>query len=115
MTFEDYIIDNGIDSKKYLKEARLNAKHYGLNPKYLHFSDDEKHKLVYEEREKPIYFGRNGYNDYILYRIYESKGLVPKDTAMEKRFNYLARATKIKGKWKDDPVSKNNLAINILW
>lgn len=28
---------------------------------------------------------------------------------------YLARATKIKGDWKDDKYSANNLAINLLW
>ena len=29
--------------------------------------------------------------------------------------NYLSRATKIKGNWKKDKYSPNNLAINLLW
>jgi hypothetical protein len=33
----------------------------------------------------------------------------------ERRRLYLARATKIKGNWKSNPYSPNNLAINILW
>ncbi len=34
----------------------------------------------------------------------------------EKRRNaYLSRATKIKGDWKDNPYSSNNLSIHILW
>lgn len=33
----------------------------------------------------------------------------------DRRNRYLARATKIKGNWKDDKYSSNNLSINILW
>jgi hypothetical protein len=33
----------------------------------------------------------------------------------DKQKRYLARATAIKGKWKDDKYSRNNLAINLLW
>jgi len=32
-----------------------------------------------------------------------------------RRINYLNRATNIKGKWRDDPYSPNNLSINLLW
>ncbi len=34
---------------------------------------------------------------------------------LERRRRYLARATKIKGNWKENPYSPNNLSINILW
>ena len=33
----------------------------------------------------------------------------------ERRQDYLSRATKIKGNWKNNKYSPNNLAINILW
>lgn len=33
----------------------------------------------------------------------------------DRRERYLQRATKIKGKWKSNPFSANNLAINGLW
>ena len=32
-----------------------------------------------------------------------------------RRINYLNRATAIKGNWRDDPYSANNLSINLLW
>lgn len=32
-----------------------------------------------------------------------------------RRNRYLARATKIKGNWKDNKYSPNNLSINLLW
>lgn len=33
----------------------------------------------------------------------------------DRRMRYLARATKIKGNWKNDPYSPNSLSIKILW
>ena len=33
----------------------------------------------------------------------------------KRRTNYLKRSSNIKGNWKDDPYSPNNLSINILW
>ena len=33
----------------------------------------------------------------------------------QRRARYLSRAMKIKGDWKDNPYSPNNLAIRILW
>lgn len=33
----------------------------------------------------------------------------------KRRDRYLKRATNIKGKWRDNPYSPNNLSINILW
>ena len=32
-----------------------------------------------------------------------------------RKTNYLLRSGNIKGNWKDDKYSKNNLSINILW
>ena len=52
---------------------------------------------------KFVHFGRLGYFDYTKH----------KDE--QRIINYLKRATKIKGKWKDDPYSPNNLSIHILW
>ena len=33
----------------------------------------------------------------------------------DRRNRYLARATKIKGNWRDNKYSPNNLSINLLW
>jgi hypothetical protein len=50
-----------------------------------------------------VNFGQRGYDDYTKHQ----------DEA--RRSNYLARAQGIKGDWKSDKYSPNNLAINLLW
>ena len=52
---------------------------------------------------KIINFGQIGFEDYTKH----------KDVA--RRQNYLARANRIKGNWKDDGYSPNNLSIRLLW
>ena len=73
--------------------------------------EDENHKLCYEG----VCFGKIDYYDYIIYSWLESQGEIAKGTADKRRKAYRARATKIKGEWKKDKNSPNNLAINILW
>jgi len=97
-------------SSAYLRKARANAKAYGLDPKKLTMGEG-KHKLTYDG----IGFGLKNYNDFLLWSAEEKAGRVPKGTAEKKRKAYLARATKIKGDWKENKVSPNNLAIHILW
>ena len=97
-------------SSAYLRKARANAKAYGLDPKKLTMGEG-KHKLSYDG----IGFGLKNYNDFLLLSAEEKAGRVPKGTAEKKRKAYLARATKIKGDWKQNKVSPNNLAIHILW
>ena len=97
--------------EQYLKRAKLNASKHGYNPKKLKLSDNPKYKLNYDGTN----FGSSINNDYIIYLMkYKNKEISLKD-AKEHRTSYLARATNIKGDWKDNPVSKNNLAIKILW
>ena len=52
---------------------------------------------------KTINFGQMGYEDYTKH----------KDDI--RRQNYLKRTSNIKGSWKDDLFSGNNLSRNILW
>jgi hypothetical protein len=100
----------GITPKAYMKAARAAAKANGYDPRALEFSDDGKAKfMIYDDEGKLHRFGRVGYMDFILYSHIHKEG------AEKKRKAYLARATKIKGNWKDDKFSPNNLAINILW
>jgi hypothetical protein len=63
------------------------------NKKYMILNDDDKY----------IHFGDSRYEDYT------------KHQNEERLRNYLSRATKIKGDWKKDKYSPNNLAINLLW
>ncbi len=110
--FEKKLKELNYNSSKYLKMARKNAEEYGLNPKLLEFSDDSNSKLMYD---KTAYFGHPDYNDFIIYSMLEKEGFLPKGYADKRRNAYLSRATKIKGNWKKNKLSANNLAINILW
>ena len=63
------------------------------NKKYMILNDDNKY----------IHFGDSRYEDQT------------KHQDKERLKNYLSRATKIKGNWKKDKYSPNNLSINLLW
>jgi hypothetical protein len=63
------------------------------NKKYMIMNDDNK----------LVHFGDLRYRDYT------------KHQDEERRKRYIGRATKIKGNWKSDKYSPNNLAINLLW
>ena len=64
---------------------------------------DKKFRIYNPNNGKWVDFGQMGYEDFTKH----------KDPIRRER--YLNRATKIKGKWKDDAYSPNNLAIHILW
>jgi hypothetical protein len=100
-----------IDNDLYLTIAKERAKKNGYDPKLLEWADDEKHKLKYNG----VKFGRKGYNDFIIYAIKAHNKEITKEEALKHRKNYLARASKIKGNWKDNKESPNNLAMSILW
>lgn len=106
MPFAKELLTIDVDPNKYLSIAKKNAKNYGLDPDLLTFSDNKKHKLCYGKK----CFGSSIYPDYIIYRLVENKKY-----ADHKRYKYLARATNIKGNWKDNKTSPNNLSIHILW
>ena len=109
-TFKRQLEKAGVSPVEYLKEARAKAKHFGLAYKHLGFSDDDKHKLqIPNESGSVVRFGSVGLGDHILYK------LSGEPTADDHQKRYLARATKIKGDWKKDRYSPNNLAIHILW
>ena len=59
--------------------------------------------------EPKRHFGRIGYGDFILW------SMMDKDEAEKRRERFWARASKIKGDWKKDDYSPNNLALRILW
>ena len=63
---------------------------------------DKKYYII-TDKNKKVYFGAIGYEDYT------------KHQDLKRLNNYLSRATKIKGNWKKDKYSPNNLAINLLW
>ncbi len=52
---------------------------------------------------KIVHFGQMGYEDFTKHKN------------KTRRKNYLTRATRIKGDWKENKYSANNLAIKLLW
>jgi DNA adenine methylase len=108
--FHKQLEKNNITHEQYMEVANKAAKKNGYNPSMLEMSDDGNHKLTYKTPEgKVVPFGKVDYNDYIIYSLTKNK------FADKYKNAYRARATKIKGDWKDDKYSPNNLAINILW
>jgi len=64
---------------------------------------DKKYRIYDPINDKWVDFGQMKFLDYTKH----------KDD--KRRENYLKRATNIKGKWRDNPYSPNNLSIHILW
>jgi hypothetical protein len=66
-------------------------------------SKKEKKYMIENDRGHWVHFGSMGYQDYTRH----------KDKTRRK--SYLARASHIHGKWKQNKFSPNNLAISLLW
>lgn len=63
----------------------------------------DKKYMIQDPNNKWVHFGQMGYEDYTKHRD------------DNRRMNYLNRASKIKGRWKTNKYSPNNLAIHLLW
>jgi len=86
-------------------KALANTKKYlGKNtPLYPSEKTKFKYKVFNPNTNKFVYFGSMLYEDYLKHG----------DEIRKK--NYLLRSGNIKGNWKDDKYSKNNLSRHILW
>jgi len=86
-------------------KALANTKKYlGKNtPLYPSEKSKYKYKIFNPNTNKFVYFGSMLYQDYL------------KHGSEIRKKNYLLRSGNIKGNWKDDKYSPNNLARNILW
>lgn len=87
------------------RQAQKKAEEYLGKDALLRLSrtKNKKYDIVNPNTGKIVSFGQMGYEDYTKH----------KDPVRRQR--YLARATKMKGDWKDDKYSPNNLSIHILW
>lgn len=85
--------------------AQQKAVEYLGEDAVLFFSPKEskKYRIYDPVNNKWVDFGQMGYEDFTKH----------KDE--ERRKRYLKRATNIKGEWKDNKYSPNNLSIYILW
>jgi hypothetical protein len=88
------------DKQEVIKKAKS---YLGSDVKIKTSTRKDKKFMVENPKGKMVHFGAKGYDDFTKHKD---------DT---RRQNYLSRATKIKGDWKKDKYSPNNLAINILW
>lgn len=65
---------------------------------------EEKKYMVYNPTEENwVHFGQMGYEDFTKHKD------------QERREDYLERSANIKGNWRENPYSPNNLARNLLW
>jgi len=86
-------------------KAQKNAIEYlGENAElFLSNKPDKKYMILDPNTNKMVHFGAFGMEDFL------------KHQDPDRRRRYLARATKIKGNWKSNPYSPNNLSIRITW
>jgi hypothetical protein len=108
----------GLNPSVYLKKAQKKAKDagYGNGAKLLGFATDGVHKLAMPNEDgRMVLFGRVGYGDHLIWSHLEKSGKAPQGTASKKRNVFQKSHSQIRGDWKDDPFSPNNLALKILW
>jgi len=103
--FRKLLKELGITQKQYLDIMSKIAKKNGYNGT-LKISKDGVHKLEYEG----VGFGKSDYMDYVLYLLSEGE-----EVARKHRDSYLKRTAKMKGNWKKDNMSANNLSRIIIW
>jgi hypothetical protein len=68
-----------------------------------------------DEKGRTTKFGRVGYKDHLMWSHLERKGDVPDGTAEAKKARFQKSHRAMKGDWKSNPYSANNLALRILW
>jgi len=81
------------NTKKYLGNTRLNISTH----------KNKKYSIINPKTNKFTHFGQMGFEDYTFHN----------DNI--RRENYLKRTANIRGSWKNDLYSANNLARVILW
>jgi hypothetical protein len=107
---------NPLSREEYLSRVRAKAKSEGYPYKLLGYADDSKHKFQIPNADgKIIRFGRDGYGDFHIWSALEASGKVAKGYAENKRKVFHNSHNKIKGRWRSDLFSPNNLALKILW
>lgn len=97
---------NKNNEAEYLRITKAIAKEAGYNPDDLKLAHHANHKLSMNG----VMFGHIDYPDFVLFIM---NGDV--DEGIKRRKNYLSRTANMKGEWKKDKFSRNNLARRIIW
>jgi DNA adenine methylase len=106
----------GYSPMTYIRDVRRKAKKAGYNPDDVGFAKDGTHKLLIHTPDgRTVKFGRVGYGDHLLWTHMEKRGKAPPGTSAMKRRVFRKSHTAMKGNWKSDKFSPNNLALAILW
>jgi len=82
---------------------RRASKYLGKTAKIGLSTKKEKKYMVVTPDGKIVHFGQMGYEDYTKHKN------------KTRRKNYLKRSRGIKGNWKKNKYSPNNLSIHLLW
>ena len=82
---------------------RKASKYLGKTAKIRLSTKKEKKYMVVTPDGKVVHFGQMGYEDYTKHKN------------KTRRKNYLNRSRGIKGNWKKNKYSPNNLSIHLLW
>jgi hypothetical protein len=82
---------------------RRAKKYLGKTVKISLSTKKDKKYMITTPDDKIVHFGQMGYEDFTKHKN------------KTRRKNYLTRARSIKGNWKQDKYSANNLAIHLLW
>ncbi len=83
---------------------RMAYKYLGKTAKlYPARNKDKKYSIYDPKNQKWVNFGQIGYEDYT------------KHHDKKRRKNYLTRAGNMRGHWKTNKYSANNLSIHVLW
>jgi hypothetical protein len=88
----------------YTQAQHMAYKYLGKTAKiYPSDKKDKKYKIYDPKNNKWVNFGQIGYEDFTKHKD------------KKRRKNYLTRSKSIKGNWKKNKYSPNNLSIHILW
>jgi hypothetical protein len=88
-----------------LKAQRQSFRHFGKKNGVIYRSTrkNKKYQIYDKKLHHMVSFGQMGYEDFTKHR------------SLKRRKNYLTRSNKIKGHWKNNRFSANNLSRIILW
>lgn len=114
--FSKQLREIGIKPMEYLAAVRSLAAKNGYNPEDVMFADTPDHKIAVKRPDGGVTrAGRVGYGDFILWSYMEAHKKAPPGTAAKKRETFHKSHSKIKGDWKEDKYSPNNIALRLLW